>query len=58
MERPVDHPMVMPRIRQDERIKIGVLGDPSQASAEQGERMAQEVIEAMVELIRLMESAQ
>ncbi|NLN19731.1 MAG: creatininase family protein [Firmicutes bacterium] len=58
VERPVDHPMVMPRIRQDERIKIGVLGDPSQASAEQGERMAQEVIEAMVELIRLMESAQ
>jgi creatinine amidohydrolase len=58
VERPVDHPMVMPHIRQDERIKIGVLGDPSQASAAMGEKMAEEVVERMVELIGLMESAQ
>lgn len=58
VDRPVEHPMVMPRIRQDERIKIGVLGDPSQASVAMGEKMASEVVERMVELIGLMESAQ
>jgi creatinine amidohydrolase/Fe(II)-dependent formamide hydrolase-like protein len=57
VERPVDHPMVMPRIRQDERIKIGVLGDPSQASAELGETIAKEMLESLVRLIRLMEAA-
>lgn len=57
VERPVDHPMVMPRIKQNEGIKIGVLGDPSQASAELGGKIAKEIVAGMVELITLLESA-
>ncbi|NLN19148.1 MAG: creatininase family protein [Firmicutes bacterium] len=57
VERPVDHPMVMPRIRQNEAMKIGVMGDPSKASAQLGETIAKEIVAGMVELINLMENA-
>ncbi|HHW08620.1 MAG TPA: creatininase family protein [Firmicutes bacterium] len=53
----VAHPLVMARIRQDERIKIGVFGDPDQADAALGKQMCDEVCCGLVELIRQMEAA-
>lgn len=55
VEKPVPHPMVLPRIRQDKRIKIGVLGDPSKATREMGERIVGEIMDGMIELVRTME---
>ena len=55
VEKPAPHPMVLPRIRQDERIKIGVLGDPTKATREMGEKIVGEVMEGVLEVIRAME---
>ena len=57
VEKPVDHPMVIPRIRQDERIKIGVLGDPSKASREMGAKVVEEVVAEVVELVKSLEAS-
>ncbi len=53
----IDHPMIMPRIRQNPHIRIGVMGDPTQARAELGERMCTEVVAGVIDLIRQMEAA-
>jgi len=51
----VDHEDVVPRIRQNPRIKVGVMGEPEKASAELGEKMSNEAVAGLVELIRAME---
>lgn len=53
----VDHPLVVPIITQNEKIKVGVMGDPTKATAEYGKKIAGEAVASLVELIRAMESA-
>jgi len=57
-KRLVDHPLVVPIVTQNEEIKIGVMGDPSRANAEYGERVCNEAVDRLVELIRAMEAAE
>lgn len=52
----VDHPLVVPVITQNERIKVGVMGFPERATAEFGEKVVKEGVATLVELIRKMES--
>ncbi len=56
-EKRVDHEDVVPWIRQNPRIKVGVMGEPEQASAELGRRMSDEAVAGLAELIRAMEQA-
>ena len=51
----VDHEAVLPHIHQDPETEVGVIGDPSAASAELGERIFEESIEGLVELIRALD---
>lgn len=53
--RSVDSPFVVPRIVQDERIKVGVMGDYKGANAELGRKIAEECTEALAQLIRQLE---
>ena len=53
----VDHPLVVPIITQNEEIEVGVMGEPSKASAEYGKKIAMEAVAGMVELIHKMEAA-
>ena len=52
----VDDPAVVPRIRQNEQMRIGVQGDPSKASAEWGEKIFRAVVARLVEVIRKLET--
>ena len=51
------HPDVVPRVRQNPAIEIGVWGDPSKASREIGKQTCDEAVGALVELIRAVEGA-
>jgi creatinine amidohydrolase len=53
----VPHGDVVPRVRQNPAVEIGVWGDPSKASAEIGRQACDESVAALVELIRAMERA-
>jgi len=53
----VDHPMVVPIVTQNERMRVGVMGDPSQANAEFGRKVAMEAVDGLVQLIKKMEEA-
>lgn len=53
----VDHEAIVPRIHQDERIRIGVMGEPGRASAEMGEKILAEAVDGLVQLVAQMESA-
>ncbi len=57
VEKRVNDPLVLPHITQSERIKVGVLGDPSQASREMGEQIVKEILDRLLVLIKQMESA-
>ncbi len=50
-ERSFDHPLAIERITQREEIKIGVMGFPERASAELGEKICNEVIESLSDLV-------
>lgn len=52
----VEHPAVVKRVSQDPAIAVGVMGDPAQASVELGERIAQEAVSGLVELIGKLEA--
>lgn len=51
----LDSRFVVPRIVQDERIKIGVMGDYAGASADLGRIIATECVDALTGLIRELE---
>ncbi len=51
----VDHPMVVPIVTQNERMKVGVMGDPTNANAEFGRKVAEEAVATLADLIRKME---
>lgn len=57
LKKPVDHPDVVPYIRQNPRMKVGVMGDPARASAALGQRICEETVDALVDLIQKMEQA-
>lgn len=48
-------PFEVPRVFQDPRIRVGVMGDYTGASAEVGEKIAGECVDALESIIRLME---
>jgi creatinine amidohydrolase len=52
----VDHPDVIRRVGQKPEIMVGVMGDPAQASAELGERVAREAVGKLVELVTALEN--
>lgn len=54
-EQRLDHPSVVARRFQSPRMKVGVMGWPERAQAETGERIAEECVRALVDLIRAME---
>ncbi len=56
--RNVDHPDVIQRVGQKPEIVVGVMGEPAKASRELGERIAQEAVGKLAELIRVMENGQ
>lgn len=55
--RNLDNRFVAPRIVQDERMKVGVMGDFHGANAEFGEKIANECTAALADLIRELEAA-
>lgn len=55
-EKIVDDEFVISRQRQKPEVKVGVMGDPSLASAEKGENIANSIISAVVEKINELES--
>ncbi len=54
--RPVEHAAVVPLISQNPHIQIGVMGEPQKASAELGAKIAQEIVDKLVELIQTLEA--
>ncbi len=56
-ERNVEHELVVPAVRQNPAIKVGVMGEPQKASAEIGRQVTEETVSALVELIEAMEAA-
>ncbi|RLI52294.1 MAG: hypothetical protein DRO93_15300 [Candidatus Thorarchaeota archaeon] len=55
--KPVDHPMVWPVAEQDPDIRVGVMGEPERSDPEFGRKVTEECVEALVELIKKMETA-
>jgi len=55
-EKLVDDPAVVPKVRQNEQMMIGVQGDPSKATAEWGERIFQAMVAELVELVGRLEA--
>jgi len=47
----VDHEAVLPHIHQNPETEVGVIGDPTSASREYGERLFDEAVEGLVQLI-------
>lgn len=56
-ERRTGCPFEVPRVVQDPRIRIGVMGDYSGANARTGEQIAGECVDALEAIIRQMEEA-
>lgn len=54
----VDHPLVVPVVTQNEGMKVGVMGDPTNANAEFGRKVCEEAVAGLVDLIRQMEAAE
>lgn len=52
----VDSPYVGPRIRQKQKIKVGVMGYPEEASAEIGEKIVQSSVGEIAKVIRDIEA--
>lgn len=55
-ERLVTDPAVVPRVRWNDRARIGVIGDPGKASAEWGEKIFQTVVARIIEQVRRLEA--
>lgn len=51
----VNHEAVVPHVHQNPQTRVGVIGDPEQASAELGATIFREAIEGLVELVGVME---
>jgi creatinine amidohydrolase/Fe(II)-dependent formamide hydrolase-like protein len=53
---PLEDPSMVVRIAQHPEIQVGVMGDPSLATAEFGRKLCDEAVDGLVELIKRMES--
>jgi creatinine amidohydrolase len=53
--KPIENEFVVPRMGQRSEIKVGVMGDPSKATAELGERMIADSVEALSRLFTDLE---
>jgi len=56
--KPVDHPLVVPIVTQNEEIRVGVMGYPEKASSEFGEKVVKEAVASLVDLVHKMEGAE
>ena len=56
VEKPVDDPHVVARIRQRDDIVVGVMGYPEKASADVGRRVCDEIVAGVTALVRKIES--
>jgi len=56
-KRPVDHPSVEPQKRQNPKIRVGVMGDPSKADLDFGVKAVDEAVAALVDLVNRMNRA-
>ena len=54
----VDHQFVVPRVVQDPKIKVGVMGDYTKASAEHGRKIAEECVAGLVAFISMLQQNQ
>ncbi|MBI3991218.1 MAG: creatininase family protein [Candidatus Omnitrophica bacterium] len=54
-EKPIDNKFVFPRIRQNPKIKVGVMGRPEKSNAQYGKVVAEECVKSIVRLIKEME---
>lgn len=57
-EKKIDHKMIVPHINQRPDMKIGVMGDPAGASAELGEKVCDEAVAGLLELINKIKQPQ
>ena len=53
-ERKLDSKFIIPKVKQREEIKIGVMGFPEEACRELGEKICKEMVEGLAEYIRLL----
>ena len=56
VEKPIDNPHVVPRVRQRPDIRVGVMGYPEKASAEVGRKVCDEIVTGMSALVRKIET--
>lgn len=54
--RNVEHEAVVPAVRQNPAIKVGVMGEPEKATAQIGQQITEETVAGLVELIEQMSS--
>lgn len=54
--KPFEHEFVFPYIKQNPRIKVGVMGNPKKASRELGEKICKDIVSQTVTFIRKLES--
>ncbi len=55
-EKNIDHPDVVPHAKQREEIKVGVMGLPERADRALGEKICNEIIDYLVDLIEKMQT--
>lgn len=53
-EKAVDHPLVLPNVRQRDEIRVGVMGFPEKASREDGEKIAKEITEGLIAYVNML----
>jgi creatinine amidohydrolase/Fe(II)-dependent formamide hydrolase-like protein len=55
IERPFEHDLVVPRRRQNPKVRVGVMGDPKRADARIGDNVTREVVAGLAEFIRKLD---
>ncbi len=50
----VDHPLVLPNVRQRDEIRVGVMGFPEKATRAYGEVIAKEIVEGLIAYVDML----
>lgn len=53
--KPVEHKYVFPYIKQDPKIKVGVMGYPEKASAEYGEKVCKDMVKNVSDFVKFLD---
>jgi len=53
--KPMDHEFVMPYVRSNPQMKIGVMGDPSPANAAYGERICEDIVRTVAGFVDMIQ---